>query len=420
MTRDRENNSKKQPPAWLLNERPVEEQLWLKNLALTTCIEGVTIADATKPDCPLIYVNSGFEKLTGYSAAETCGTNCRFLQGKDTGQDAIEEIRRAMKEKRACVVEILNYRKDGKPFWNRLSITPIRDHKGRVSHFMGIQSDVTERRSSEEALRISNASLKKANSIIKEDLESAAKVQTSILPPRVLELSGVDASWHLVPSEELAGDTLNAYRLNDRYSVFYVLDVSGHGVQAALLSFTVNHWLAPATGPDGETGRVTAESEFPTLCSPVKVLQQLNRKFPFDPVIGQYFTLIYGVLDHQTNEFRFVAAGHPSPMYLPRGGKPRILQSENFPVGVVADAAFKETAIEMKPGDRIFLYSDGLLDVTNTEGERFEAERLLKEVSTLSSGSLKSGLPILIDRLREWSGKNSFDDDISILGFEIK
>jgi len=157
MTKYRKNNSKKQPPAWLLEERPLEEQLRLKNLALTTCAEGITIADATKPDCPLIYVNSGFEKLTGYSAAETCGTNCRFLQGKDTGQSAIDEIRRAMKEQRACVVEILNYRKNGEPFWNRLSITPIRDHKGTVTHFMGIQSDVTERRSAEEALRISNA-----------------------------------------------------------------------------------------------------------------------------------------------------------------------------------------------------------------------------------------------------------------------
>ena len=416
MTKYRKNNSKKQPPAWLLEERPLEEQLRLKNLALTTCAEGITIADATKPDCPLIYVNSGFEKLTGYSAAETCGTNCRFLQGKDTGQSAIDEIRRAMKEQRACVVEILNYRKNGEPFWNRLSITPIRDHKGTVTHFMGIQSDVTERRSAEEALRISNASLTKANSIIKKNLESAAKVQTSILPPRVPELSGVDVFWELVPSEELAGDTLNAYRLNDRYSVFYVLDVSGHGVRAALLSFTVNHWLAPA----GETGRVAGESAFSTLCSPVEVLQQLNRKFPFDPVIGQYFTLIYGVLDHQTNEFRFVAAGHPSPVYLPVGGQPRIHQSENFPVGVVPDAAFAETTIEMKPGDRIFLYSDGLLDLTNTEGERFEAERLLKEVRKLSSDSLKTGLPTLIDRLREWSGKDSFEDDISILGFEIK
>ena len=112
--------------AALLRERAPGDQLALKDRALDVAAEGVTIADARLPDRPLIYVNEGFERVTGYPAAEVLGRNCRFLQGPDTDPAAVAEIRAAVAGERECVVEILNYRKDGTPFWNRLSITPGR------------------------------------------------------------------------------------------------------------------------------------------------------------------------------------------------------------------------------------------------------------------------------------------------------
>jgi PAS domain S-box-containing protein len=101
-----------------LNEYRWTEQLALKDRALSAAAEGITISDARLPDNPLIYANSGFEQLTGYSIASIIGKNCRFLQGRGTNPAAAEEIRRALLEQRACVVEILNYRQDGTPFWN--------------------------------------------------------------------------------------------------------------------------------------------------------------------------------------------------------------------------------------------------------------------------------------------------------------
>ncbi|MCU0293814.1 MAG: PAS domain-containing protein, partial [Thermoanaerobaculaceae bacterium] len=115
--------------------------LALKDRALAVAAEGVTIADARAPGRPLIYVNEGFERMTGYPAAEVLGRNCRFLQGPDTDAVAVAEIRAALADHRECVVEILNYRKDGSTFWNRLSITPVRESSGEVTHFIGIQSD---------------------------------------------------------------------------------------------------------------------------------------------------------------------------------------------------------------------------------------------------------------------------------------
>jgi PAS domain S-box-containing protein len=111
----------------LLQQRALADQLALKDRALDVAAEGVTIADGRLPDRPLIYANEGFERVTGYRVAEVLGRNCRFLQGPGTDPVAVAEIRDAVAEHRECVVEILNYRKDGTTFWNRLSITPVRD-----------------------------------------------------------------------------------------------------------------------------------------------------------------------------------------------------------------------------------------------------------------------------------------------------
>jgi PAS domain S-box-containing protein len=127
-----------------------EEALQLRDRAMGATTEGITISDPSLPDHPLIYANSGFERLTGNTTKEVLGRNCRFLQGPDTDRVAVEGIRAALRDKRECTVEFLNYRKDGSPFWNRLSITPVHDGRGRVSHFIGVQSDITQRKEVEQ------------------------------------------------------------------------------------------------------------------------------------------------------------------------------------------------------------------------------------------------------------------------------
>src|SRR4028118_2372442 len=101
--------------------------------------ESITITDPRLPDNPLIYVNPAFYQVSGYTAEETIGRNCRFLQGPDTDQRAVATIRHGLEEREQCVVELLNYRKDGTPFWNRLSIVPIFDDNGLLTHFVGFQ-----------------------------------------------------------------------------------------------------------------------------------------------------------------------------------------------------------------------------------------------------------------------------------------
>jgi PAS domain S-box-containing protein len=108
--------------------------------------EGITVADARRPDYALVWVNRGFLKLTGYAEPEVLGRNCRFLQGPGTDPLAVERVREAIRTRTAAVVELLNYRRDGTQFWNSLSISPVFDSSGELEFYIGVQTDITERR----------------------------------------------------------------------------------------------------------------------------------------------------------------------------------------------------------------------------------------------------------------------------------
>ena len=128
------------------------DRLRLLERAVTASTNAIVITDPSRPDGPIVYVNPAFERTTGYTAEETLGRNCRFLQGGDRDQPALGDLRAAVHEGRHCTVELRNYRKDGALFWNELSIYPVRDGEGRVTNFVGVQNDVTGRRRAEQEL----------------------------------------------------------------------------------------------------------------------------------------------------------------------------------------------------------------------------------------------------------------------------
>jgi PAS domain S-box-containing protein len=104
---------------------------------------GMVITDAAREDNPIVYCNPGFERLTGYTADEVIGRNCRFLQGPDTDRGELAKLRAALSDREPCSVVLRNYRKDRTPFWNALNTTPLADSSGRITHFVGVQTDIT-------------------------------------------------------------------------------------------------------------------------------------------------------------------------------------------------------------------------------------------------------------------------------------
>jgi PAS domain S-box-containing protein len=128
-----------------ISERKAREsEIRLRTRAMDVAEVPITMADATKPDNPIVYANDAFEEVTGYSKAEILGDNCRILQGPGTDPEAVATIRDGIEVNRPMTVQLLNYRRDGTPFWNRVTVTPVEDETGRVTNYIGFQQDVTD------------------------------------------------------------------------------------------------------------------------------------------------------------------------------------------------------------------------------------------------------------------------------------
>ena len=343
---------------------------------------------------------------TGVAVEEVLGRNCRFLQGPGTDPVAVAEIRAAVAEHRECVVEILNHRKDGTTFWNRLSITPVRDDAGDVTHYIGVQSDVTARREAEQLLR-------RTTEALEQDLRLAARIQQALLPPPEVSLRDYRIAHAFRPCTNLAGDAVGIVPLPHRQVGLYILDVSGHGVGAALLSFTLNHLLSPSI-----EGALLAEETpaGPDVVAPSRVAERLNRQFPMDRT-RQYFTLVYGILDESSGRFRYVMAGHPTPVILARDAPPTPLDGSGLPIGMIEHARFEDEVVTLRVGDRLYFYTDGVIEALDAAECDFGYARLLDEIVRHRDRPLREGLDLIAEAVRDWSGGH-VRDDVSLLAIE--
>jgi len=158
-----------------------EATLKLQERAMSASNNGIVIADTKQKDNPIIYVNPAFEQITGYNQKEIIGQNCRFLQGKEHNQEGLNQLREALQKGKGCQVILRNYRKDGSLFWNELSISPIYNENHQLTHYIGIQSDITDRKQAEEEIK---NSLKEKELLLKEihhRVKNNLLVVTSIL-----------------------------------------------------------------------------------------------------------------------------------------------------------------------------------------------------------------------------------------------
>jgi PAS domain S-box-containing protein len=145
----------------ITDERQRDQDLRLQRSAIKQAPVGITISDATQPDNPIIYANDGFMKLTGYSMDRAMGENCRFLQGERTSEETRTEIREAVDAEEFIRTRILNYRANGTPFWNRLTISPVTgEDDEEVTHYVGIQEDVTAEERRDRLIEVLNRVLR--------------------------------------------------------------------------------------------------------------------------------------------------------------------------------------------------------------------------------------------------------------------
>jgi sigma-B regulation protein RsbU (phosphoserine phosphatase) len=250
------------------------------------------------------------------------------------------------------------------------------------------------------------------------DLMAAAKIQRTFLPRASPKVPGMEFAWSYKPCDELAGDGLNIIPLGGGRVGTYIFDVSGHGVSSALLSVTLSRLLSP---PSEASSILTGDADVLDgldVTRPAEVADLLNRLFPFDTATEQFATLMYGVVDAATGDFRCVSAGHPGPLHVPADGPPVILETPGFPIGL-ANEPYGERCVHLAAGDRLYLYSDGIPDAMNSRSEQFGDDRLLRALERARPQPLQDGIAFLLDEIARWQGGAKPQDDISILAIEV-
>jgi serine phosphatase RsbU (regulator of sigma subunit) len=181
----------------------------------------------------------------------------------------------------------------------------------------------------------------------------------------------------------------------------------GHGAQAALLAVMVSRALQLLAPPGPRRGDLVPTAE---------VAARLSAEFPWDDRTQQFFTLLYGVLSVETGEFRFVSAGHPGPLHLTRDGG-QCLKAPGSPIGL-GDGGYEEKSLLLREGDRLYLYSDGIVEACNADNRQYGADRLCRVVERGRAAPLADGLTDLLGDVRRWCAPADPTDDISVLAVE--
>ena len=281
--------------------------------------------------------------------------------------------------------------------------------KRAVERIRRLERDVAER----------NRALEAANQRMQGDLAAAARIQEAMLPASLPDRPQAKFAWMFKPCAELAGDALNVFALDEHHIAMYALDVVGHGVAASLLSIAVSRMLTPER--NSFLVRLIAEPPGYRLLPPGEVAEQLNRRFPFDSASGQFFSLLYGMLDLRTREWRFVCAGHPGPIHVGHGGAtPRLIAAhERLPIGI-GDRTYPEHAMQLEPGDRLFIYTDGVSEAMNPEHEPYGSKRMIESLARSRDSSLEESIAALWSDVERWCGASTRQDDASVVAVEIR
>jgi sigma-B regulation protein RsbU (phosphoserine phosphatase) len=300
-----------------------------------------------------------------------------------------------------------------KPFDFPVVLARVQTHLS-LKRSMTLVFDLEQRLSRRnEELEAANKRLLLAHEGLRRDLEAAARIQVAFLPHESPNVPGASFAWAFQPCSELAGDSLNVCRLGEEHLGFYVLDVSGHGVAAALLSVTATRVLAPAVDPNSILARGSRSRPVP----PAEVAARLNQRFPWDEVTGQFFTLFYATLNVKTHELCYVSAGHPPAIHLRPGETPALLnEAGGRPIGL--GDRYQDHTMMLRPGDRLYLYSDGVTEACGSAGEQFGVPRLCTALEESRPRTLQESVSHVLQSVHQWGG-DVLRDDLSLLALEV-
>jgi sigma-B regulation protein RsbU (phosphoserine phosphatase) len=359
--------------------------------------QALAVAARDAPDLVLLDVMmpdlDGFEVCARLKAdPATADAAVIFLSGVQESEDKVRGFE-------VGAVDFIN-----KPFDPREVIARVENHL-RIRHL-------------EKSLKRKNEQLREVNRRMHLDFEAAALVQQSFLPTTEPEVDNASFAWAYRPCERLAGDYLNVVAFDHCHAGLYVVDVSGHGVASSLLTVSI----ARSLGADGTGASQLLDRSAPPgrrIVSPDEVARRLNRLYPMDSRRRLYFTFLYGILDTENGRFEFVSAGNPGPIVARAGGPIEVHEVPGVPIGMLPTSDYENTVIELAPGDRLYLHSDGLSDERSPADDVFGQDRVVETIAASTSLSIDRSIDALVQAVVSWRGSPSLSDDVAVVAAEF-
>ncbi len=283
------------------------------------------------------------------------------------------------------------------------SASPLRSVEGTLFGILFVFRLTTERE------RIQN--------LVMRELEELSKLQKRILPPRNTLLSGVRFDYVFHPTTFGGGDTLGFFPLDGTKLAFYALDVIGQGVLSALFSLILRSVFSADAEKGGVLVNKRAQDADGGVLSPTRVVRELTRRFHLGGDTNPYFTLVYGILDAVTGAGRIVRAGYPPPLLL-SDGDVRTIKPDGYAIGLFPEMDVPMEEFRLGKGERLIVASDGLLECTSLQGERFTSKRLVEVMRVNQGKPIGEAVDAADAAVREWRSREDFDDDVSLLVIE--
>ncbi|MFQ5599826.1 MAG: PP2C family protein-serine/threonine phosphatase [Candidatus Krumholzibacteriia bacterium] len=256
-----------------------------------------------------------------------------------------------------------------------------------------------------------NRDLMEKQRALEEDLKAAAAIQESLLSTQDHQVDGVRIASRFRPCEAVGGDIFSVSQLGKGHLAVSMIDVSGHGVPATMLSVSLARTLSP------EAGNIIKPGSPPT--PPSVVMRTLDEKYPIER-FDKHFTICYLLFDCTTGRVRYTRAGHPMPVIQRADGSFQVLDAGGTVIGLGSDLPFEEREAQLSLGDRIFLYSDGLVELESPDGAPYGEERFLHELRACRGATLDDACNRILESLRVFADGRPAKDDITLLALEYE
>jgi PAS domain S-box-containing protein len=388
-----------------ITERKQAEEA-LRKLSLAVEQSQVTVV-ITDPDGTIEYANPKFCQLTGYSVQEAIGQNPKILNAGIQPSDYYKKMWDTIKSGDVWQGEFANKKKNGEIYWENAVISPIRNDKDTITHFVAVKEDITERKKAEQELQQAYGIIEAQKDRMEKELNVGREIQMSMLPlifPAFPDRKELGVYAILEPAREVGGDFYDFFFLDNERFCFVIGDVSGKGVPSALFMAVTKTLIKSRAADDNSTA---------------SILTHVNEELSRDNKAYMFVTVFIGILNTLTGEMQYTNAGHNPPYIIRKSGSLEALAQRHGPViGAVKGLAYKEDTTHLFPGDMAYLYTDGVTEAKDKNNSLFTEKRLENVLSSRQYTSTEDVVKATVEETKRFEQDVEQADDITVMAVE--